>query len=75
MTKVSMYNISTCPISRKTKEVSRSRGIPFDFVVYDLAIGSEQNKIAAGMMRGTGSIGFPFVRIGDVIIIGFNQEI
>ena len=74
MAKVSMYTISTCPVCLKTKEFFRARGIPFDFVDYDLASESEQNKIAAEMMKGTGHIGFPFVRIGDVVVIGFNPE-
>lgn len=74
MAKVSMYTISTCPVCRKTKEFFRSRGISFDFIDYDLASESEQNKIAAEMMKGTGDIGFPFVRIGDVVVIGFNPE-
>ncbi len=74
MSKVSMYTISTCPVCRKTKEFFRARGIPFDFIDYDLASESEQNKIAVEMMKGTGNIGFPFVRINDVVIIGFNPE-
>jgi arsenate reductase-like glutaredoxin family protein len=74
MSKVSMYTISTCPVCRKTKEFFRARGIPFDFIDYDLASESEQNRIAAEMMKGTGNIGFPFVRINNVVIIGFNPE-
>jgi arsenate reductase-like glutaredoxin family protein len=74
MAKVSMYTISTCPVCRKTKEFFRARGIPFDFVDYDLASEDEQNKIAAEMLKGTGDIGFPFVRIGNVVVIGFNPE-
>lgn len=74
MSKVSMYTVSTCPVCRKTKEFFRDRGIPFDFINYDLASENEQNKIAAEMMKGTGNIGFPFVRIGDVVVIGFNPE-
>lgn len=74
MAKVSMYTISTCPVCRKTKEFFRARGVPFDFIDYNLASESEQNKIAAEMMMGTGNIGFPFVRIGDVVVIGFNPE-
>ena len=69
-----MYTISTCPVCRKTKEFFQIRGIPFAFIDYDLASESEQNKIAAEMMKGTGDIGFPFVRIGDVVVIGFNPE-
>lgn len=74
MAKVLMYTISTCPVCRKTKEFFRARGIPFDFIDYDLASESEQNKIAAEMMKGTGNIGFPFVRIDDVVVIGFSPE-
>jgi Glutaredoxin and related proteins len=74
MAKISMYTISTCPVCRKTKEFFRTKGIPFDFIDYDLASESEQNKIAAEMMKGIGNIGFPFVRIGDVVVIGFNPE-
>ncbi len=74
MAKVSMYTISTCPICRKTKEFFRARDIPFDFVDYDLASENEQNKIASEMMKGIGNIGFPFVRIDDVVVIGYNPE-
>jgi arsenate reductase-like glutaredoxin family protein len=73
MAKVSMYTISNCPVCRKTKEFFRTRGIPFDFIDYDLASESEQNEIAAEMMKG-GHVGFPFVRIVDVVVIGFNPE-
>jgi glutaredoxin len=74
MSKVSMYTMSTCPVCRKTKESFRARGIPFDFIDYDLASESEQNKIAAEIMKGTGHIAFPCVRVGDVVVIGFNPE-
>ena len=74
MAKVSMYTISTCPVCRKTKKFFQDRGIPFDFIDYDLASEDMQNKIAEEMMKGTGHIAFPFVRIGDVVVIGFNPE-
>lgn len=74
MAKVSIYTISTCPVCRKTKEFFRARGIPFDFVDFDLASEREQDRIAAEMMKGTGDTGFPFVRIGDTVVIGFNPE-
>lgn len=74
MSKVSMYTISTCPVCQKTKEFFRTRGITFNFIDYDLANESEQNKIAVEMMTGAGRIGFPFVRIGDVVVVGFNPE-
>ncbi len=74
MAKIFMYTLSTCPICRRTKKYFRDRGIPFDFVDYDLANEDEQNKIAAEMMKHTGHISFPFVRIGDTVVVGYNPE-
>ncbi|AKB61561.1 glutaredoxin family protein [Methanosarcina mazei] len=74
MVKISIYIISTCPVCLKTKEFFRTRGIPFDFVDFDLASEKEQDRIAAEMVNGTCDTGFPFVRIGDVVVIGFSPE-
>jgi glutaredoxin len=74
MKKVSMYTLSTCPWCRKTKKFFKDRNIPFDFVDYDLASEQEQEKISKDMMHYTDHIAFPFVRIGDRVIIGYNPE-
>jgi arsenate reductase-like glutaredoxin family protein len=74
MAKVLIYTISTCTLCRKTKEFFREREIPFDSVDYDLASESEKNRIAAEIMKCAGEIGFPFVRIDDAVVIGFNPE-
>lgn len=74
MSKVSMYTLSTCPWCRKTKKYFKDRNIPFDFVDYDLADEKEKEKISQEMMKYTGHIAFPFVRIDDQVIIGYNPE-
>lgn len=74
MAKVSMCTLSTHPMCRKTKKFFLGRDIPFDFVDYNPASESEQNKTADGMIKGTGHIAFPFGRIDDVVIIGFAPE-
>ena len=74
MSKISMYTLSTCPWCRKTKKFFKDRDVAFDFVDYDLASEDEQNRIAGEMMKYTGHISFPFVRIGDTVVIGFNPE-
>jgi glutaredoxin len=74
MKKVSMYTLSTCPWCRKTKKFFKDKNIPFDYVDYDLANEAEQEKISKDMMKYTGHIAFPFVRIGDEVIIGYNPE-
>jgi glutaredoxin len=74
MNKVSMYTLSTCPWCRKTKKFFSERNISFDFIDYDLASEDVQSKIAAEMMKYTGHIAFPLVKIDDAVVIGFNPE-
>jgi len=74
MAKISMYTLSTCPWCRKTKKFFKDKNVSFDFIDYDLASEDEQNRIAGEMMKHTGHISFPFVRIGDTVVIGFNPE-
>lgn len=69
-----MYTLSTCPWCRKTKKFFKDKGIQFDFIDYDLASEDVQNRIATEMMKNTGHIAFPFVRIGDTVVVGFNPE-
>jgi glutaredoxin len=74
MKKVSMYTLSTCPWCRKTKKFFQERKMQFDYVDYDLADEHTQEAIASEMMRYTDHIAFPFVRIGDDVVIGYNPE-
>ncbi|VVB89698.1 Glutaredoxin [uncultured archaeon] len=75
MVKVFMYTLSTCPWCRKTKQFFRDKNIPFEFVDYDLQSEEEQEKIMEEMSRlGSGSMAFPFVRIGNSIVVGYNPE-
>jgi glutaredoxin len=74
MKKVSMYTLSTCPWCRKTKKYFTEKNVPFDYVDYDLASAEEQDRISKEMMKHTGHIAFPFVRIDEEVIIGYNPE-
>jgi glutaredoxin len=69
-----MYTLSTCPWCRKTKRWFKDRGIPFEYVDYDLAGQEEQEKIGEEMLKFTGHISFPFVRIDEEVVIGYNPE-
>ncbi len=72
--KVRMYTLSTCPWCRKTKNWFKDRGIPFEYVDYDLAGEQEQEKIGEEMLKHTGHISFPFVDIDGNVVIGWNPE-
>jgi glutaredoxin len=71
--KVSMYTLSTCPWCRKTKKFFTDHHIPFDFTDYDLADAATQDKIMREL-DAEGVNGFPFVRIGDQVVAGYQPD-
>jgi glutaredoxin len=71
MKKVSMYTLSTCPWCRKTKKFFTDHHIPFEFTDFDLADEAAQDKIMREM-DAEGANGFPFVRIGDQVVEGWQ---
>ena len=73
MARVFMYTLSTCPWCRKTKQFFKKSNIPFDYVDYDLQGEEEQQKIIDEMTKA-GGMAFPFVKIGDQIVVGYNPE-
>ena len=73
MKKVSIYALSTCPWCKKTKKFFRERKIPFEYIDYDLASFEEREKILQEMQE-QGANGFPFVKIGDNVAVGYNPE-
>ena len=68
-----MYTLSTCPWCRKTKKFFTEHNIPFDFIDYDLADEATQQKIM-NELDAAGATGFPFVRVGDETIVGYQPD-
>jgi glutaredoxin len=68
---VTIYSLTTCGWSRKTKEYFKQRGIQAFVIEYDTAGPELQRKIAAEM-RKEGADGFPFVRIGGKVVKGYD---
>ncbi len=73
MKKVSMYTLSTCPWCRKTKEWFSQHHIPFEDIDYDLADEATQKRIMRELDAERAN-GFPFVRIGDQVIVGYQPD-
>jgi glutaredoxin len=71
MPKVTLYALSTCPWCRKAKTFFAERNIPFEFTDYDLADPSTQDRIAREMDADNAG-GFPFTRIGDQVVEGYQ---
>jgi len=74
MEKVTMYTLSTCPWCRKTKKFFTDHNFPFEFTDYDLADEGTQSKIN-DEMDIAGADAFPFVIIGDKIIVGYQPDV
>ena len=68
-----MYTLSTCPWCRKTKKFFADHNIPFEFIDYDLTDEAMQQRIIAEMDRSKAN-GFPFVKIDDAIVEGYNPD-
>jgi glutaredoxin len=73
MKKVSGYTLSTCPWCRKTKKFFADHQIPFDYIDYDLADEATQDKIMREL-DAQGANGFPFVRIGNEVVVGYRPD-
>ena len=71
MKKVTMYTLSTCPWCRKTKKFFTEHHIPFEFTDFDLADEATQDRIMREL-EAAGVNGFPFVRIGDQVVEGWQ---
>jgi glutaredoxin len=74
MKDVRLYTLSTCPWCRKTKQFFAQRNIPFTYIDYDLADEPTQEKILQEL-DAAGATGFPFVKIGDKVIAGYQPEL
>ena len=71
---VSMYTLSTCPWCHKTKKFFTDHHIPFTYIDYDLADETIQRRILQEL-DAAGATGFPFAKIGDEVISGYQPEL
>jgi glutaredoxin-like YruB-family protein len=64
-----VFTTSTCPWCRRAKQYLRERGIPFKEVNVE-----RDQKAALEMVRKTGQMGVPVVKIGSKWIVGFDRR-
>jgi uncharacterized membrane protein YdjX (TVP38/TMEM64 family)/glutaredoxin len=72
--KVFLYALSTCPWCRKAKLFFEKRGIPFDYVDYDLQPEEVREKIVKKLIDLTGDRSFPTAIIGSQVVVGYDPE-
>ena len=71
--RVSMYTLLTSPSCDKAKKFFMERNIPFQFTNYDLADEATQEKIMREL-EAEELRAFPFVRIGDQTVQGYDPK-
>ena len=70
---VSLYTLSTCPWCRKAKAYLDDQQVKSSYIDYDLAEGDVQDRIQEEMLAHNAAA-FPFARIGEDFIVGYNPE-
>ncbi len=69
MTEIKVYTTTRCPYCVKAKEFLKSKNIKFKEINVET-----DSKAAKEMVELSGQSGVPVIEIGDVVIIGFDQE-
>jgi glutaredoxin-like YruB-family protein len=67
--KVEIYSTPTCHFCHMAKEWLTAKNI--SFVDYNVAESMDKRK---EMVEMTGQMGVPVIKIGDEVMVGFNQE-
>lgn len=66
--KVEIFSTPTCHFCHMAKEWLASKNIPFE----DYNVAEDLNK-RKEMVEMTGQLGVPVIKIGDEVMVGFNQ--
>lgn len=69
MTEVKVYTTMRCPYCVKAKEFLKSKNVKFKEINVET-----DSKAAKEMVELSGQTGVPVIEIGDIVIIGFDQE-
>ena len=67
--KVEIFSTQSCHFCHMAKEWLTEKGIPYT----DYNVGEDMAK-RKEMVEITGQLGVPVIRIGEDVMIGFNQE-
>ncbi|TGC09755.1 glutaredoxin family protein [Methanolobus halotolerans] len=74
MKKVVMYTLSTCPWCMRAKKYFREHDIPFEYIDYDKADEKTRRSIMEDCKSHGEEMSFPFVKIGDDVVVGYNPQ-
>ena len=70
---VVLYTLSTCPWCKKAKAFLDSKRVEYTYVDYDLADEGVRQRMQEEMVSRNARA-FPFAKIGDDYIVGYNPD-
>ncbi len=73
MKKVLFYALSSCPGCRKTKKFFEDNNVDFEYREYDNSDDDARARIQQEMDTSD-SPAFPWVKIGDDVVVGYSPE-
>ena len=72
--KIKLYTLSTCSHCSRAKRFFKDCGIDVEFTDVDLLSGDERAAILDEVRKLNPDCSFPTICIGDVTIVGFNED-
>lgn len=69
-----MYTLSTCPWCMRAKKFFREKDIHFEYIDYDKADEETRKNIQEDCKAHGEEMSFPFVKIGEDVVVGYNPE-
>jgi len=72
--KIKLYTLSTCSHCIRTKRFFKEKGIDMEFIDVDLLTSAERESVMDEVRKLNPDCSFPTICIGDIIIVGFNEE-
>lgn len=72
--RIVLYALSTCVWCRKTKQLLNHLGVEYKYVDVDL-LGEEERKEVTAIVRELNPrCSYPTLTVGDVCIVGYDEE-
>ena len=72
--RIRLYTLSTCSHCIRTKRFFTENGIETDLTDVDLLTGTERERVMAEVRKLNPDCSFPTICIGEIVVIGFNEE-
>lgn len=71
---IKLYALSTCVHCKRTKQLLADRGVTYEGVDVDLCPAEERASVLEEVTKLNPSRSFPTLRIGDRVIVGYQEK-